>query len=182
MDASIAGGAVLLAMLLIIVLAGRPVAPVATTRVAPTAQMLEKGYRTLVTLGLDPNIELFEKTVKPSGMDAGTKVDTTTQWNETVMTAAAPALYDTTDLTMTCAYDPLVRDSIRAAIGKHDTITTLYPNGGKEAAFGFLRTAEFSDQQRTAQPEVTITISFTNRDPAGAEEEAVYTPPPPPPP
>jgi hypothetical protein len=58
-------------------------APVATARVDPTGIKLDDGYRTLVTFATDPNIEFWEKSVTPPGLDGGDALETKTIHNHT---------------------------------------------------------------------------------------------------
>jgi hypothetical protein len=157
--------------------------PAPTARITPTAKKPGTGYKILVTFALDPNIEIWEKTVKPSGMDGGDPIDTTTMHNNVVRTKAPRALIESTDLTITCTYNPVAIGSIRAILNKETTITTAWWDGSTYAQYGFVRTFEPGDVAEDGQPEGTITVSITNQDPAtGAVEEGVYTPPPAPPP
>jgi hypothetical protein len=136
--------------------------PAPTARVTPTAKKPGSGYKILITFALDPDIEIWEKTVKPSGQDGGDPIDTTTMHNNVVRTKAPRALIESTDITITCAYNPVAVGSIRAILNKETTITTAWWDG---------------------QPEGTLTVSITNQDPTtGAVEEGVYTAPPPAPP
>lgn len=139
-------------------------APVITNRISPegiaSALKLRDGYRTVVTFSLNPQIFLWEKAVTPSGMDNGDKVEQTTFWNNRQRTFTPRYLHEQTDLMMTVAYDPLVRDDIRLFIGIPQTITTTYNDGSKEAAFGWLNA--FNPQEHTdgAQPEAQVQICF----------------------
>jgi hypothetical protein len=154
--------------------------PAPTARVTPTAKKPGSGYKILITFALDPDIEIWEKTVKPSGMDGGDPIDTTTQHNNVVRTKAPRALIESTDITITCTYNPIALGSIRAILNKETTITTAWWDGSTYAQYGFARTFEPGDVAEDGQPEGTLTVSITNQDPTtGAVEEGVYTAPPP---
>jgi hypothetical protein len=153
--------------------------PAPTARTTPTAKKPGTGYKILITFALDPDIEIWEKTVKPSGMDGGDPIDTTTQHNNVVRTKAPRALIENTDITITCTYNPVAIGSIRAILNKETTVTTRWWDGSTYAQYGFLRTFEPGDVAEDGQPEGTLTVSITNQDPTtGAVEEGVYAAPP----
>jgi hypothetical protein len=139
-------------------------APAATVRSDPTGRMLEDGYRSLITFAADTNIELWEKSVTPPGIDGGDAVDITTMHNDTVRTKAPRSLKDYTDATAVCAYDPSAYTALQALINVRTTVTVTFPDGSTLAFFGFLRSAEFGDLVEGEHPEVTVTITPTNWD------------------
>lgn len=154
-------------------------APAALTRTTPTAKKPGSGYKILITFALDPDIEFWEKTVKPSGLDGGDPIDTTTMHNNVVRTKAPRALVESTDLTIKATYNPVAVGSIRAILNKETTVTTRWWDGSTFAQYGFLRTFEPDDVAEDGNPEATITVSITNQDPVtGAVEEGVYAAPP----
>lgn len=159
-------------------------APAPTTRTVPVpGKKPGSGHRTLIVFALDPDIMFWEKSVKPSGMDGGDPIDTTTMHNNVVRTKAPRKLVDNTDITATVTYDPAVFPLIRALLNKETTVTTAWWDGSSYAQYGFLRTFEPGDVAEDGQPEATITVTVTNQDPTtGAEQEGVYTAPPAPPP
>lgn len=144
-------------------------APSATPRVDPAGLLLEDGYRSVITFATDTNLELWEKTVQPPGMDGGDAIDITTMHNDVWRTAASRALVTLTDSTAVCAYDPVCYTSLLALLNVHTTITHTFPDGSTVAYYGFLRSVEFAELVEGTQPEVTITITPTNRDSSGVE-------------
>jgi len=154
------------------------VAPSASARTTPTGDMLENGFSTLITIASDVDIDFWEKTVQPPGLDGGDSVDVTTMHNTTWRTRAPSALVDLTESTATAAYDPAVYDQIVAIINTETTITITFPDGSTLAFYGYLRTFEPGDNAEGENPEATVTITPTNRDlSTGTEEEPVYTAP-----
>lgn len=154
-------------------------APVATARVTPTANKPADGFKALITIALDPDIEFWETSITPPGYDGGDPVDTTTQHNNTVRTKAPRDLIDMTDMTSVGLFNPTIYTSIRAVINKPTTITILWPDLSTLAFYGFVRVFAPGDLTEGGRMEGTITVTITNQDPAtGAEELPVYAPPP----
>jgi hypothetical protein len=151
------------------------VAPVATARVTPTAKKPADGFKALITIALDPDIEFWETSITPPGYDGGDPVDTTTQHNNTVRTKAPRDLIDMTDMTSVGLFNPTIYTSIRAVINKPTTITIL----STLAFYGFVRVFAPGDLTEGGRMEGTLTFTITNQDPAtGAEELPVYAAPP----
>jgi hypothetical protein len=154
-------------------------APVATARVTPIAKKPADGFKALITIALDPDIEFWETSITPPGYDGGDPVDTTTQHNNTVRTKAPRDLIDMTDMTSVGLFNPTIYTSIRAVINKPTTITILWPDLSTLAFYGFVRVFAPGDLTEGGRMEGTITITITNQDPAtGAEELPVYATPP----
>lgn len=147
-------------------------APSATPRGTPGGLAMPDGFSSLITLASDDDIQFFEKTVQPPGMDGGDAIETTTMHNTAWRTLAARSLKTLTDVTATVAYDPAVLDSgaIQAAINREDTITVTFSDGSTIAFYGYLRTFEPSEMEEGAQPEATVTITPTNVDPSDFSE------------
>ena len=78
-------------------------APTPTVRITPPGIFLRDGFSTLITFAVDPNIDLWEKVVKPPGLDGGEKVETTTMHNTVWRTFGPRELITMTAATMTCA-------------------------------------------------------------------------------
>jgi hypothetical protein len=146
-------------------------APTATARQAPSGQKLRDGYQVLIAFINDPNISLWEKGVKPPGMDGGEKVDQTTMHNQLCTTAAPQYLVMYTDGTARVAYDPAEWDAIHDLINSNQAISFIFPDGSVLVAYGYLRSFEPDELVRGTQPEATITIVITNLDPLTCEEE-----------
>ena len=146
------------------------------TRVTPVGTKLDDGYQTLIAFEADPDISLWEKTVKPPGVDGGDAIETTTMHNTTWRTMAARALKTLTESALTCTYDPLVYDQIVALINVETQLTVAFPDGSTLDFFGYLRTFEPGDNAEGAQPEATCNITPTNLDPnTGNEAGPTFT-------
>lgn len=139
-------------------------APTPTTRATPAGIKLEDGYSTLYTFALDANIELWEKTVKPPGLDGGDAIDTTTMHNVDLRTFSPRNLVTMTEGTFKAAYDPVVYTSVLQAVNRRDTVTARFPDGSTVAFYGYLRMFEPDEHQEGTMPEATVTIQPTNWD------------------
>lgn len=149
-------------------------APVATPRGTPTGIKLEDGFSTKITMSLNPTIELWEKTVKPPGLDGGDAVNTTTMHNVTYRTMAPRKLKTLTEITSTCAYDPLCYVDLLSMINRKQTLTVTFPDGTTLAFYGYLKSFEPNDVSEGNMPEATVHFVPTNADPVtGAEQAAV---------
>lgn len=147
-------------------------APSPTTRVTPPGIMLGNGHSTKVTIAGDPNIDFWEKTVQPPGLDGGDEIDITTMFNTTWRTKISRALIDMTPLSLTAAYDPVVYNQAVQMINYETTITVAFPDGSTLAFYGYLKTCTPQDMQEGEQPELQVEIVCTNYDPTNRVEAA----------
>lgn len=141
-------------------------APAATVRGDPNTNgiPLPDGYQSLVTFETDADIELWEKTVTPPGIDGGDAVESTTMHNTTWRTFHPRNLKTLTEHSFTAAYDPDVYDQIVALCNVETTITVLFPDGSTLAFYGYLKNFEPSEMSEGEQPEATVTVQPTNWD------------------
>jgi hypothetical protein len=140
-------------------------APAPTVRVTPGGVKLRNGYRTLITIALDPDIEFWEKDVTPTGFDGGDKIDETTMWNTRMRTYAPRALVEQTDSTLTVAYDPIMYTRAQAYINIPTVITTRFSDGSTYAAYGWLKSFEPTEHVTDGeQPEAELVICFSSED------------------
>lgn len=145
-------------------------APTPVTRVTPGGVKLKDGYPTRVAFSLDPDVSLWEKSVKPPGMDGGDPIDQTTMWNEDFRTRAPRSLVTLTESTFKAAYDPDVYNQLMAMLNKEQTITDVLPDGSTLSYYGFMQKFEPDDHVEGTQPEATVTIVPTNFDPVNKVE------------
>ena len=141
-------------------------APSPTVRQNPGTNgiKMDDGYQTLVTIALDPDIEFWEKTVQPPGVDGGDEIETTTMWNNDWRTMAPRALKTLTPVELTAAWDPDLYNQAILICNKRTTITVLLPDGTTIAFYGYLKKIEPQSQEEGSQPEVNVTIIPTNWD------------------
>jgi len=151
-------------------------APAVTARQAPTGRMLEDGFSSVYAFSRDPNVNLWEKTVTPVGIDGGDAIDVTTMHNDNWRTFAPRTLRTLTEGSFTAAYDPICYNEILQMINIEQAITQHLPDGSSVAFYGYLRVFEPNELSEGEHPEATVTIQPTNRDPTtGAEEAPVVT-------
>jgi hypothetical protein len=146
-------------------------APSPTARQTPFGHRLKNGFKCFYTCAAAPKLSIWETECTPLGMDAGDKVNTTTMWNNTVVTYAAGELIDFTDAQFTGAYDPKLKTQLITILGVESTWTCTYSNGDTESFYGYLKTANFASMQRNVMPMGTFTVVATNTDPINDTEE-----------
>jgi hypothetical protein len=146
-----------------------------TARNTPDGFKLEDGYQILIAFSENPSIKLWEKTVKPPGIEGGDPVDTTTMHNVKLRTAAPRRLKTLTAAQLTAAYDPAVYEEIMDMINVNQWITIHYPDGSTYDFVGYLQTFEKTALSEGTMPEASATIVPTN-ELEGIETDPVYTP------
>lgn len=145
-------------------------APTVTSRVDPPGIPLDDGYRTTIAFARDPNINFWEKTVQPPGIDGGDAIDTTTMHNDTWRTMRARALKTLTTASCKVAYDPAVFSEISELINQEGAITIHLPDLSTISFFGYLKSFQPAELQEGTQPEATVEIICTNWDPTNDVE------------
>lgn len=148
-----------------------------TTRLTPVGRMLEDGYQTLITFQADPDVSLWEKTVKPPGVNGGDPIEQTTMWNVTYRTFAFRALKTITEATLTCAYDPRVLLQAVALANVNTLITVRYSDLSTVDFWGALITFEPNDAGEGTQPEASVNITPSNLNASGVETAPNYISP-----
>jgi hypothetical protein len=139
-------------------------APVATVRGTPAGIKLRDGFRTHITFSIDPTLELWEKNVTPPGIEGGDAIDQTTMHNIFRRTKAPRQLYEVSDSSMTCAYDPACYDAIRDMVNVPQTITCTFSDGSTFADYGWLRSFLPTEHVEGEQPEAEVVIIFSGED------------------
>lgn len=140
-----------------------------TARGTPGGTVLDDGFSTLVTFATDTEVELWEKTVKPPGVDGGEPISTSTMHNTKYHTSALRTLMKLTDGSFTCAYDPAVYTAIVALINVDDTITITFPDATHVSFYGGLTKFEPSEHQEGEQPEASCTFVINSYDATAGE-------------
>lgn len=151
-------------------------APSATTRQTPTGYKMPEGYSAKITFASAPALQLWERDVKPPGLDGGEPIDTTTQHNNEWITMAFRSLKKLDMQNVVCAYDIDAWETIRGLVNRDDTITIRYPNGATLAFYGGCYKADFAELKIGEFPLVTLSIAATNEDSDGVEQSPVFTP------
>lgn len=146
--------------------------PSTTARTTPPGIVLEDGFSATIAFERDPDVNFWEKTVSPPGIDGGDAIATTTMHNTLWRTMAARSLQTLTEMTTKVAYDPVVYSEILALVNQPGSITVHFPDGSTLDFFGYLRLFEPDDLTEGEQPEATVTITPTNTDPSDSTEAA----------
>lgn len=150
-------------------------APTPTARVTPAGKLLPDGYQSLTTFSLDTNIDIWEVEMTPIGLDLGEPINITSQHNVAWRTMFLRQLITATPQTIRGFYDPELYSQILAMRGINQTITQDYYDGTTVCYYGGVTRVEFGPLVEGTVPEVTITITPTNRDSTGAEYGPVVT-------
>lgn len=150
--------------------------PTAVDRQTPAGILLENGFKSLITLGNDPDISFWEIDNTPPGFTVGPPIDKTTQHNTTYRTKAPPQLKEVTDGSITAGYDPNVVTQIIQQLGVEQSITYLMPDGSEEVHFGYVQDFIRDPLSDGTLPTAKLTIVHTSCDPtSGAEAAFVFT-------
>lgn len=135
----------------------------------PTGKRLDDGHSTKIEFSMTPNVALWEKTVKPPGLDGGDPNDTTTMRNTVYRTMAPRKLKTLTPVTVKCAYDEGDYANILAMININQLVGVRWPTGRPWTFWAYLRSFEPDENQEGAQPTATVVIQPTMQDASGAE-------------
>jgi len=151
-------------------------APTPTARVAPTGPKFTDGYKTLITLAADSNIEFWEKEVTPPGVEGGDPIMTGDMFNTAWETKVLQALKTTTPVTLVANLKGVTLTSCVAICNVATTITVRFPDTSTLCFYGGLRSAKPNAFVKGQQPTITIVIEPTNTDPSdGSEAGPVFT-------
>lgn len=146
-------------------------APTATARQTPYGRFFRNGYRTLIAFSRAPAIGFWEKDVTPPAVNGGNPIDITSMHNDTVLTKAAPSLYDVGASKVNAAWDPRLYSSILDLINRDDgTVTWIFPDGTTYAAWGYLQDFVPKNMRNGEEPEAELTVVVTNWDPTNWTE------------
>lgn len=152
-------------------------APSLTARIPPPGLRLDDGFPTTIAFAADPDVDFWEKTVKPPGIDGGEPIATSTMFNVTYHTMAPRKLIKYDAVEVKAAYELAVLAQIRALINLPTSITIHYPDGGTDSFWGFLQKFTPDALEEGKQPECTITVVVTNQDPNTSQESGPVTVP-----
>ncbi len=145
-------------------------APTPTAPGTPTGFKMPDGFKALITFASKPNISLWEKSVKPPGLDGGEPIDTSTMHNIKYRTAYPRALVTVDDGSANCAYDPDVLADILAQINVPQSITYLYADHTTYCVWGYLGGFKPQGLVEGQMPMAQATFPTTNWDANGKVE------------
>lgn len=147
-------------------------APSATARGTPSGILLKQGFPSKLTFANNTTLSVWEKKVKPPGLDGGEAIEQTTMFNTLYRTFAARTLITMTPLNLSGAYDPNLFVLLLAQINIEQVLTLTFPEGTTLAFYGYLQKADFNELAEGVQPEISLTIQPTNADPVTRAETA----------
>ncbi len=148
-------------------------APATTARGTPAGKMLKDGYRTVIASSLLPTVSIWEKSVKPPGLDGGEAIPQTTMHNVAWRTFAARSLKDLTPITFKGSYDPNCVNQLMSLVNDDSgSWTVTFRDLSTLDFFGYLQKFEPDELVEGTQPEATVTIMPTNWDRTNGVEAA----------
>lgn len=96
------------------------------------------GYKILFTFDLDPNIELWERSITPPGLDGTGPIEVATMRVTTFRIRAPKQLVTITEMTMVCAWEPGVYNSFILVMLDIGTMLVTFPDGQSLSLYGWL--------------------------------------------
>lgn len=137
---------------------------------------IDDGHSTTVGFQAAPSVKFYEKEVTPPSIEGGGENDTTTMLNSTYRTKAPKQLITLGEMTLTCAYDPEVYDTIVSNLINVNTLITItWPDGETLAFWGWVDMFSPNAVVEGEQPEADVTIIPSNQNDSGVETAPVYT-------
>lgn len=139
------------------------------------AGRIDDGFPTRVSFSAFSNVNIWDKSVKPPGLDSGGPNDTTNMRNTTVRTMAPKKLFTVTPGSSKFLYAVALLNDVIAAKGINQQITWTYPDGSSIQIWGWIDKVEFDDIKEGESATGTITYQPSNQDNTGAEVAPVIT-------
>ena len=109
-------------------------------------------------------MQIWEKTVKPPGIDGGDPIPQTTMHNDKWRTFAPKRLLTLTEVSGKAGYDPHVYPGLIAMINLPCSVTVHFPDNAQISFYGFLQKVEVDEHEEGVMPELNYTIGITNWD------------------
>lgn len=139
-------------------------APAPTARQTPVGIWTPSGYRTKYTFALDPDVSLWEVTVKPAGTSVGQPIAQDSMWNVRRKIKRPEPLIEGTDASITFLYDPILKSQIDIMVGVETICTETSYDGGTKCYYGYLAGVEFDPLELNQPGKGTATITETDWD------------------
>lgn len=138
----------------------------------PSGTRLRRGHGTVIEFSLMTTIQLWERSVKPPGIDGGTPINISTHRSVTWDQMFPRALRTLTAATGQCNYDEAVFPNIVSMCNKNQQFSVIFPTGRPITFWGWLQSFEFvaidSDPDGN-MPVADFSIQPSNTDNTGAE-------------
>lgn len=139
----------------------------------PVGHRLDDGFATFIQFTNDPTIGLWEKTVKPMGIDGGAPISTTTMRNVSLETMIPRKLKKLTPITFEAAYDEGHLLRIQQQVNVNQVLNVIFPTGRPAGIWGALTNFEPKELAEGTQPTATCTITPTMQDNNGVEQAII---------
>lgn len=139
---------------------------------------LTDGFPTIFGFRTDDttmNIEMWEKRLKPFGIDGGGPNDTTTMRNTRWRTRQGKKLVTLTEMSITVSYDPVVYDSLDSYMQVNQELFLGWPDDTFVYFWGWVDGFEPHEVVEGAQPEADLKICPSNQDDEGIEQPPTYS-------
>ena len=136
---------------------------------SPSGIRMDQGHATIIEFSGNTTIQLWEKTVKPMGIDGGEPINTTTMRNVTWETMIARSLMTMTPAELECAYDEAVYTAIIAMVNNNQQLTVIFPSLRRITFWGYLRSFEPNPIVMQEQPTARVVVVPTNQNNSGVE-------------
>jgi hypothetical protein len=134
-----------------------------------TLQGMPDGFPVKITLASLMGASLWNKDLKPVGLDGGEPIDTTTMYNSELHTYAPRILVKATAVDLNCTYLASSYSAILAQLNVNQEITITFPDESTLVFWGWLQKFEPSDMKEGDQPMAKVTIFPSFTDTSGAE-------------
>jgi hypothetical protein len=145
-------------------------APVKINRIAPSGLKYLDGFPTYFVLGNVPALDLWEKSVKPPGVDIGDMIDITDMFNKKVRTYVFRILKKWLGGEHKCAFEDSSIAHMKQQVGVNQNCCVIFPNGAAIAFWGGIKSFVMDAFEEGKQPEATVVFEVTNWDPANNVE------------
>ena len=152
-------------------------APVTTTRVTPVGRLLKDGHSTKVAHAKDPDVSMWEVTVKPPGLVSGGRININHMHRSFWRAFAAGHMSELSNYSGTCFIDPNVYNNfITNLLHQEGSITVREPDGSTLDFFGCIDSLEPGAHTEHEAPIYDYEGFATNTDPSdGSEAGPVLT-------
>ena len=144
--------------------------PSPTVRNTPPIAPMKDGHRSMFTFANAATISVWEKGMKPMGMDGGDMIDVNTMHTGTWFQQWPRAIIRTTPLNVRVGYITSQYPIIRQQINVNQAITQWFPSSHWVTFYGVLRLFDPEEMVEGTQPEAQMVLEATHWDPVGNVE------------
>ncbi len=135
---------------------------------------LTDGHPTRMSFSLNPNLLIYEMSVKPPGIAGGGPNDTTSMRNTTWRTRQPKKLKSLKAISFTAQYNTLAFNQLLAMVNNIQTATITYSDGTNHVVYGWIDDVDYNDTVEGSPPTMTVTFEPSNADANGNEIGPVF--------